>query len=137
MARLRDAGSAVDFVDGRLPRPEYLARMARAHLAWSPEGAGWQCFRHLEAPVVGTVPVISRRRVEVPDPLRDGDHCFEYEPEGDDLVRVVQRALADRERLRAMARAAREHVLARHSHRAVTDGLIAALAGQVRLTDRS
>ncbi|MFM7142038.1 MAG: hypothetical protein ACKO2K_09025, partial [Alphaproteobacteria bacterium] len=69
VARLRDTGISIDFVEGHLPRPEYLDRMARAHLAWSPEGTGWQCFRHLEAPVVGTVPVISRRRVEVPDSL--------------------------------------------------------------------
>ncbi|MEI8360391.1 MAG: glycosyltransferase [Deltaproteobacteria bacterium] len=130
LTRLRDSGVAVDFVDGFLPRPGYLARMARAYLAWSPEGAGWQCFRHLEAPFVATVPVMSWRRVEVPWPLQDGEHCFEYEPEGDDLSRVMRRALVDRDRLRSMARAARERVLAHHGHRTVADEILSAVGAE-------
>jgi len=126
LSRLRGTGIAVDLAEGDLDRATYFARMARARLAWSPEGLGWQCFRHLEAPLVCAVPILSRPRIEMPHPFREGTHGFFYDPEGDDLLRVVRRALAVREHLPAMAAAARDLVLRHHTHEAVAAEILAA-----------
>ena len=124
LARLAGEGYRVDLADERLSRAEYLARMARAWLAWSPEGLGWQCFRHFEALAAGSVPLINRPRIELPDPLLPGEHCLTYEPAGDDLLRVARAALADKERLGRMAAAGRSLVMRRHLHRQVADGIL-------------
>ena len=39
--------------DERQSREEFLRRLARARLAWSPAGLGWHCFRHAEAAAAG------------------------------------------------------------------------------------
>lgn len=113
---LQNAGYAIDIAEGGLPQDEYFARCARAWLVWSPEGYGWDCFRHYEAPLCGAVPLISRPTIYRHAPLRDGEHCLTYDVEGDDLQAVVKRALGDKPRLTAMAQAAREHVLRHHTH---------------------
>jgi hypothetical protein len=119
LERLRTRGVHVDLSPGGVPRPEYLRRMAAARLAWSPEGFGWDCFRHYEALAAGAVPVISRAGVERYCPLVEGTHCLYYDPEGDDLERVVTAALAEPVRLAAMAAAGREHVMRHFTHRAL------------------
>jgi hypothetical protein len=47
---LRERGIVVDIPDGALPQSEFYRRCARAALTWSPEGLGWDCFRHYEPP---------------------------------------------------------------------------------------
>ncbi len=129
LARLSRQGVRVDLSRERLGREEYLRRTARAYLVWSPEGLGWQCFRHLEAAAAGSVPVINRPRIEMPEPLRHGEHCFHYDPDGEDLVRVIRAALADKERLGRMGEAARLHVAQHHMHASMAAGILrAALA---------
>jgi hypothetical protein len=59
-------------------------------------------------------------------PLVAGEHCFYYEVDGDGLERVVRHALSDRSRLRAMAGAARAHVLRHHTHCAFAAHMLAA-----------
>jgi hypothetical protein len=106
----------LDIADGRLSREEYLLRMSRAWLAWSPEGFGWDCHRHYEAPLVSTVPVINQPDIVRYKPLVDGAHCFYYYPdEPDGLARVIIGALANKDRLRHMAAVGRKHVLAHHT----------------------
>ncbi len=56
---LQASGVRVDIADAPVPRREFLARCARAYLVWSPEGLGWDCFRHYEAAMCGAVPVIN------------------------------------------------------------------------------
>jgi glycosyltransferase involved in cell wall biosynthesis len=127
LAVLHRSGVTVDFVEGHLDRAEYLSRMARAHLAWSPEGLGWQCFRHFEAAVAGAIPVINRQRIEMRHPLRAGEHAFYYDPDGEDLIGVIRHALADKQRLRGMADAARQYVLAHHTHQSVAGEILDAV----------
>ena len=55
----------------------------------------------------------------MPEPLRQGEHCFYYDPEGDNLVHVVRSALADKDRLRRMREAARRHVMQHRTHGAI------------------
>ncbi|MDQ4061213.1 MAG: glycosyltransferase [Pseudomonadota bacterium] len=117
-------GYTVDVPEGRIPRDEFYARCARAWLTWSPEGYGWDCYRHYEAPLCGSVPVINYPSIHRHAPLLEGVHCFHYGIEGDDLTRTIVRALADKAKLAEMAAAARDHVLRHHSFRALCDHII-------------
>jgi glycosyltransferase involved in cell wall biosynthesis len=121
---LRDRGVTVDIPEGRMPRDEFYARCARAWLTWSPEGLGWDCFRHYEAPACGSVPVINRATIARHAPLHDGEHAFFYDPEDGELTRTILGALADKPRLAAMADAARDHVLAHHTARALATRVV-------------
>ncbi|HZC57532.1 MAG TPA: glycosyltransferase [Xanthobacteraceae bacterium] len=76
---------------------------------------GWDCYRHYEAPLAFSVPVISAPTIVRQFPLIHGEHCFYYFcDEPGSLANAVMRALDDRQRLRNMAEAARELVIARH-----------------------
>ncbi len=56
---LRRRGWSVDVPTERLTQAEFFRRCQRSRLVWSPEGRGWDCFRHYEAASVGSVPVIN------------------------------------------------------------------------------
>jgi hypothetical protein len=127
---LRAEGYAIDLhVTGpgvaSIPPDEFLRRCAEAWLVWSPEGAGWDCMRHYWAPLTGSVPLLNHPDTRRHEPLIDGVHAFYYGVEGDELKRVVRRALQDKPRLRAMAAEAREFVRPRHTHAALAAHLIA------------
>jgi hypothetical protein len=117
-------GIKVDVPPTPLPRKEFYERCARAWLAWSPEGLGWDCFRHYESSACRSVPIINRPRITWHRPMEEGVHGFFYEPSGGNLTAVVRAALADKEKLRAMAAAGREHVLRHHTHRAICEYIL-------------
>jgi hypothetical protein len=129
---LARGGIKVDVSPERLPRKEFYERCARAWLVWSPEGFGWDCFRHYEAAACRSVPVINRPRIAWHRPMEDGVHCFFYDPERGGLGRAIRAALADKARLRAMAEAGRAHVLANHTHEAICTYIL----GQTILRER-
>jgi glycosyltransferase involved in cell wall biosynthesis len=114
LERLASRGLRVDLSAERLAQPDFYRRMARAWLAWSPAGIGWDCYRHYEAPQCLTVPVINYPTILRYDPLEDGIHAIYYPPEGDGLSAAIEAALLDKERLKRMALAGREHVRAHH-----------------------
>src|SRR5439155_445835 len=82
---------------------EFLERCARAWLVWAPEGFGWDCFRSYEAAVCGSVPLMNRPTIERYQPLIEGVHALYYDVEPGELGRAVMAALADRDRLVAIA----------------------------------
>jgi len=108
-------GMRVDVATERLPRPEFYRRCARAWIVWSPAGYGWDCFRHYEAPLCGSVPLMNQPSVERHAPLRAAEHALYYQVAPGDLGRVARAALEDRPKLGRMAAAAREHVLGHHT----------------------
>ncbi len=110
LQRLAQEGVRVDIPDRHLPLEEFLRRCAASWLVWSPQGLGWDCFRHYEAAACGAVPVINNPTIERHRPLVHGTHCLYYDVEGDGLIDTIRAALGDRDRLRAMGEAAREHV---------------------------
>lgn len=132
---LRHEGYRVDIPTGALPLEAYLERCSRAWLTWSPEGFGWECYRHYEAPLCGSVPVMSRPTIDRYRPLVEGEHGLYYDVEGDHLVRIMRAALADRSRLTRMATAAREHVLAHHTHARLCDYILESCLGGGRTAD--
>jgi hypothetical protein len=115
LRRLGRDGVLVDIAEHRLEYAEYVARMARSWLTWSPEGLGWDCFRHYEAPLAYSVPVMNRPTIARYAPLVDGVHAFYYDPdESDSLANRIKAALGDKDTLRAISSKARAHVLAYH-----------------------
>ncbi|MEO1226830.1 MAG: glycosyltransferase [Pseudomonadota bacterium] len=122
--RLKARGVVVDHVTEILPFGDFIDRCAQAWLTWSPAGFGWECFRHLESSLAGSVPVISSPTIHRYQPMNHGEHCFFYHVEGEDLVETVIEALKDKDKLARMAEAARDHVLQHHTHEALCDHVI-------------
>jgi glycosyltransferase involved in cell wall biosynthesis len=116
---LADQGVSVDVPDGPLPREEFYRRCAGAWLVWSPEGYGWDCFRHYEALACGSVPLINSPSIERHQPLLSGEHALYYDVEPGGLSRAIVAALADKPRLAAIAERGRAHVLAHHTPDAI------------------
>jgi hypothetical protein len=112
---LRERGITVDIPEAPLPPDEFYRRCASAWLTWSPEGYGWECFRHYEALACGSVPVFNLPTIERHQPLRHGEHAVAYEPMPGELTMTVTAALADKARLQRIAEAGRAHVLAHHT----------------------
>jgi hypothetical protein len=104
---LRDKGLRVDIPEQRLPYEEFMRRCAQAWLVWSPAGFGWECYRHYEVALAGSVPVMNLPTIERHQPLEHGKHCFLYSIEGDNLTTTILDALSNKPRLVEMAAAAR------------------------------
>jgi hypothetical protein len=121
---LREQHGVVIDIAERLPQAEFYRRCARAWLTWSPEGLGWDCFRHYEAAACGSVPLISRPTIERHRPLCQGTHAVYYEVEEGGLTRAVISALTDKPRLERMGRAARAHVLDHHTPSALAAHIV-------------
>ena len=127
LEELRAQGLVVEVLRERLPLEEFYRRCARAWLVWSPEGNGWECYRHYEALLCASVPLINRPWIMRHRPLQDGEHCVFYDPEPGGLVRAATAALGDRQRLVAMAEAGRSFVLAHHTRTACCAHIMAEL----------
>ena len=123
-------GYVIDIPTERVARPEFLQRMSAAWLAWSPGGLGWDCSRHYEAPLVGSVPLMNDPTIMRHRPLRDGEHCVLYRVEAGGLAEAARSALADKPRLRRMAQAAAEHVRKHHNNYARADYVVSTVLGR-------
>ena len=117
-------GYSIDIAREKLPRDEFLRRCAQAYIVWSPEGYGWDCFRHYEIALVGSVPLMMSPTIRRYAPLMDNEHAIYYYIEADDLAVRVRQALRDRPRLARMGQAARKHVLQWHTHEALSQYVI-------------
>lgn len=117
---LKQEGYAIDLAHERLSRDEYLSRCAQAYLVWSPAGYGWDCFRHYEVALVGSVPLMQVPPIHRYAPLVEGLHGLYYFVEGEDLAFRVRRALQNRRHLVEMGLSARQHVLQKHTLEALS-----------------
>jgi hypothetical protein len=77
--------NAVYLPEAGLPRQKFNEALLASWLVWSPEGSGWDSFRHYEVCLAGSVAVINFPTIRRHAPLLDGVHCFYYGIEGDDL----------------------------------------------------
>ena len=123
---LRNEGVTVDIPDRGVAPAEFYERCARAWLVWSPEGFGWDCFRHYEAPACGAVPLINQPTIERHAPLLAGEHALYYDPEPGGLTRAVDAALADKPGLARIAAAGQAHVMAHHTPEALARHVVQA-----------
>jgi hypothetical protein len=126
---LRSAGFKVDVPEHPLPRDEFMLRCAQSWLTLSPEGLGWDCYRHMEAALAGSVPLLSAPTIHRYKPMVVGAHCLSYLPDENRIVDIVRTALADKEQLRNMASAGRQHVLDHLTDRALCLSLYGTFAG--------
>ncbi len=53
LERLKDEGYAIDIPGYLHDRREFLRRASEAYIVLSPQGLGWECYRHYEAGYVG------------------------------------------------------------------------------------
>ena len=109
---------------GRLPRQEYLRCLAASRLTLSPPGMGWDCWRHYEAMLAGSVPLLTFPTILQYRPAVDGEHCFYFAPDAGGLTRCLEKALASPERLPAMAAAGRQLVMDHHLFSKLRDYVI-------------
>ena len=120
LEQLKAEGYSVDIITERLPHDEFVQRCAQAYMVWSPEGFGWDCYRHYEVAAAGSVPLMQSSPLFRHAPLMDGEHAVYYQVEGDHLAVRVRQALQNRARLTEMGQAARQHVLKWHTHLALS-----------------
>ncbi len=118
LCAMQAAGLRVCIPEERLSRSEFYRNCAASWLVWSPEGQGWDCYRHYEALLAGSVPLINYPTIEGLRPLRHGEHCLYYGPEQGGLTRAIRAALQDHGRLRAISEQGRAYASAHHTHRA-------------------
>jgi len=112
---LKAAGLRVSLPETRLTKDEFFQACAQSWLVWSPEGQGWDCYRHYEVLMAYSVPLINYPTVEHLWPLRNGEHCLYYEPGAGGLSDAVKKALLDKKALLGMAEQGRAHVLQHHA----------------------
>lgn len=117
---LRSQNYSIDISYERLPRSEFLKRSAQAYLVWSPEGGGWDCYRHYEAALVSSVPLMQTPSIHRYAPLLDDVHACYYGIEGDQLAVRIRQVLQNRNRLIEMGQAAKLHVLKWHTFEALS-----------------
>jgi len=122
---LGERGYVIDISSGGLSKRDYLDRCARSWLTWSPEGYGWECLRHYEASLCGSVPLLSAPGITRYAPLEDRIHAHVYADRPGGLVRAVETALSQKPALSLMAARAREHVLAHHTHARICQHMVA------------
>ncbi|MGE0501542.1 MAG: glycosyltransferase [Rhizobiaceae bacterium] len=125
---LKAAGFTVDRPERAVPLDEFMQRCAQSWLTLSPEGLGWDCYRHMEAAVCGSVPLVSAPSIHRYRPLVVGEQCLVYHPDEDGIVETVRTALADKARLSAMAASARDHTLAHLTERAICEAIVVEFA---------
>lgn len=124
LAALRAAGVDVDWPEKPVPRAEFYQRCAEAWLVLSPAGLGWDCYRHVEAALCGSVPLVSAPSIDRYKPYVIDEHCIAYHPDENRLVETVVAALKDKKRLAAMAAAARDHATAHLTEAAMCRALL-------------
>jgi len=110
LKKMKELGYRVDIPEEYLSQEEYDRRVSQAQLVWSPEGQGWDCYRHYEALALGSVPVINYPTIERDHPLIEGKQAFFYSIEGDHLINVICRALENPEKLKEMVQAGQKHI---------------------------
>ena len=97
-----------------LPLNDYIQACAESYLVLSPSGWGWDCHRHYEAALAGSVPVSNYPNIRRYMPLEQDVHTLFHEPNADAMEQCLVSALSNRARLIEMGLKAREHVLAHH-----------------------
>jgi len=115
----REFGSRfVGGVVAHIPHREYIATIARAKVAVSVRGFGFDTLRFWEIPsCAGTMLVADRLPILKPHPFEDGRHACYFDDMGA-LVEIVRHALADETWRTIIAQAGNVHLRTFHTSRA-------------------
>jgi hypothetical protein len=112
---IQASGLRVYIPEDRLSRDDFFKACSLSWLVWSPEGQGWDCYRHYEALLLHSVPLINFPTIERLCPLRHGEHCLYYRPETGGLSDAIESALKDHDRLSKIAEQGCAYVLQYHA----------------------
>lgn len=107
-----------------LSQEQFHRECGRAWLCLSPSGNGWDCYRHYEALLTGSVPLINYPWIERYAPFEDGKHCLFFSVERGHLTAVVKKALQNKDLLRSIAKEGAARVQKYHSHAALRNYVI-------------
>jgi hypothetical protein len=110
-------------LDGIVPWEEYLALLQRSRLVVCTESFGCETFRHNEAAAAGGVPLVNWLYATNHLPFEPDVHAIYFSLIGGDFERVVERALADPDKLEKIGQAARELVV-NHKQRQIVGEFI-------------
>lgn len=124
LRELGQDGYRVKIIERPLPFEEYLQACAESWVVWSPEGMGWDCWRHYEVAAARSVPVINYPSIVRHAPMRHGVHAVFYDPSGEGLKDAVIGALRDKGSLLTMASNARQLVIEHHSYNKQLDRIV-------------
>jgi hypothetical protein len=111
---LEGLGYNVLILKEHIPIQEFWDLMRKSWITWSPEGLGWDCYRHYEAALVQSVPLINQGGILRYRPLVNNVHALYYEVEERKMLDVITKALEDKDKLLRMSASARQHVLDYH-----------------------
>lgn len=96
-------------------RPEeYWRALAQSRLCLSPPGRGWDCWRHYESMLAGSVPLMTHPTIRTYHAPQDGKQAFYFSPEPGGLEQSLLRAMQAPQNLPAMSAEGQKLVLARH-----------------------
>jgi len=102
-------------ITDRISHSDYLKALSESRLCLSPPGMGWDCWRHYEAMLAGSIPLMTYPTILQHHPAIDGKHCFYFAPEPGGLTRALEHALLLKSQLPQMADAGRQLVLNHHT----------------------
>ena len=102
-------------ITDRISQSDYLQALSESRLCLSPPGMGWDCWRHYEAMLAGSIPLMTYPTILQHHPAIDGKHCFYFAPEPGGLTRALEHALLLKSQLPQMADAGRQLVLKHHT----------------------
>jgi len=119
LRQLENEGFTIHFAPQRLAFTEYLAVMSRSWLTLSPQGLGYNGFRHYESMLVGSIPLINRPTPAIVHDFAHGRNSFLYSIESRDIQQVARAALRDKPQLSRIVAGLRQFVIENHSIEAV------------------
>ena len=119
LRQLENEGFTIHFAPQRLAFTEYLAVMSRSWLTLSPQGLGYNGFRHYESMLVGSIPLINRPTLAIVHDFAHGRNSFLYSIESRDIQQVARAALRDKPQLSRIVAGLRQFVIENHSIEAV------------------
>jgi len=122
----RDQALVIKIPSGRLTFDDFARAIHSSWLCISPPGLGWDCYRHYEAGLFGSVPVLSRPDITPHRAFVHGYDAIYYEPERP-ILEQLQPWLADKSRLIEMAHQARIRALQHHTRTARSQYIIATI----------
>ena len=127
---LREEGIVVDYPEERIAHDEFARRLASAWLAWSPSGYGWDCYRHYECGLFGTVAVLTTRRSTATGRSKTARTVSITRPSRAGSPLPCAPRLPTSRGWRAWRGRAREHVLDHHTARARMEYVVAHVLGR-------
>lgn len=107
----------------RLSSTEFRHAIRQSWLCLSPGGMGWDCYRHYEIGLEGSIPIMNTPTILPHRPFLHGVSCF-YFRHDEDIPNVLVQALKNKDQLKMMATKAYEHVVSNHSFSALADYIV-------------